>query len=56
MKNDWPTAGDEMATILWSYAAAFHLNIDLKILFHPNEYKNDAEWLIAQFNQKTIWD
>lgn len=50
--ENWPTDGDEMATILWSYAASCHLNLDLDIVFHPNGYKNDSEWLIEQFNNK----
>src|SRR5580704_6126309 len=29
-----PSDGDEMATLAWSYAAARHLEIDPKIVFH----------------------
>jgi hypothetical protein len=50
--SDWPTSGEEIAAILWSYAASYHLNLDMKIVFHPNGYKNDSEWLIEQFNSK----
>lgn len=50
--DDWPTAGDEIATILWSYAAACFLNLDLEIVFHPNGYKDDSNWLIEQFNNE----
>lgn len=50
--KNWPTAGDEIATILWSFAASYHLNLDLKIVFHLEGYKNDSEWLIEQFNNK----
>lgn len=50
--DDWPTHGDEIATILWSYAACFFLNLDLEIVFHPNGYKNDSEWLIENFKNK----
>lgn len=51
-EEKWPTPGDEIATILWSYAASHHLNIDLTVVFHPNGYKNESEWLIEQFNNK----
>ena len=50
--NNWPSAGDEIAAILWSYAASYHLNLDLKVVFHSHGYKNDSEWLIEQFNNK----
>lgn len=50
MEEGWPSDGDELATILWSYAASIHLGLHLEIVFHPNGYKNDAEWLIEQFN------
>lgn len=50
--SNWPTDGDEIAAILWSYAASCHLNLDLEIVFHPEGYKNDSRWLIEQFNSK----
>ena len=49
---DWPTDGDEIAAILWSYAAANHLQLNLDIVFHPGGYKDDSEWLIEQFRSK----
>ena len=52
MKSTWPTSGDEIATILWSFAAAHHLKLDLEIVFHANGYKNDSDWLVEQFNAK----
>lgn len=50
--DNWPTDGHEIAAILWSYAACCYLKLDLKIVFHPNGYKNDSKWLIEQFNSK----
>ena len=52
MKSNWPTDGDEIAAILWSYAACHHLNLALEIVFHPNGYKKESEWLMEQFNSK----
>ena len=52
MDTTWPTDGDEIATIIWSYAACRHLKLDLEVVFHPNGYKNDANWLITQFSNK----
>jgi len=52
ISDNWPTDGDEIAAILWSYAASYHLELDLEIVFHPNGYKNDSEWLIEQFKNK----
>ncbi len=52
MDDDWPNDGEEIATLLWSYAAAHHLQLDLDIVFHPNGYKNESEWLIEQFTSK----
>ena len=50
--SNWPTEGDEIASILWSYAASYHLGLDLQIVFHQAGYKNDSEWLIEQFNSQ----
>ncbi|MCF4101903.1 hypothetical protein L1I30_09510 [Gillisia sp. M10.2A] len=47
-----PTEGDEIAAILWSYAASHYLKLDLNIVFHTNGYKNDSKWLIEQFNNQ----
>ena len=48
----WPIDGDELAAILWSYAASCKLNLDMNIVFHRDGYKNESEWLIEQFNNK----
>jgi hypothetical protein len=48
--DNWPLVGEEIAAILWSYAASRFLDLDLKIVFHPDGYKNDSKWLIEQFN------
>ncbi len=45
----WPPDGEELATLLWSYAAARHIGIALTTVFHPHGYKNDADWLIERF-------
>jgi hypothetical protein len=50
MAEDWPTQGDEIAAILWSYAALKHLNLPLDFVFHPNGYKNNSDWFITNFN------
>ena len=52
MDPTWPSDGDEIAAILWSFAASYYLKLDLEIVFHPDGYKNDSVWLIEQFNNK----
>nr|WP_294861710.1 hypothetical protein [uncultured Fluviicola sp.] len=49
MDPGWPSDGDELAAILWSYAALRHLELEPEVVFHPNGYKNQSEWLIEQF-------
>lgn len=49
MPEDWPTQGDEISAMLWSFAAAHHLGIPLDIVFHQNGYKGSSEWLIDSF-------
>ncbi|SHH49217.1 hypothetical protein [Flavobacterium defluvii] len=49
---EWPTQGEEIAAILWSFAAANHLELPLEFVFHPNGYKNDSEWLISNFSSQ----
>lgn len=49
---DWPPKGEEMAAILWSYAAALHLEIDLEWLFHEDGYKDEAAWLLQNLRDQ----
>ncbi len=42
-------AGDEMAVLLWSFAAAQKIGLTSEIVFHENGYKGDAVWLKEQF-------
>lgn len=50
MSKDWPTQGEEIGAILWSYAAIYHLELPLEFVFHPDGYKNNSDWFISNFN------
>jgi hypothetical protein len=43
-------ASEEMMAIAWSYAAAVHLGLDLRILFHADGYKGWSASLIENFS------
>ena len=45
-------ASEEMMAIAWSYAAAVHLGLDLRILFHDGGYKGWSEALIENFTHE----
>lgn len=47
--ENWPTDGEELGAILWSYAALKHIGIPEQVVFHENGYKNDSQWLIDNF-------
>ncbi|WP_019990414.1 hypothetical protein [Rudanella lutea] len=42
-------AGDEMAVLLWTYAASLHLNLPPDIVFHKDGYNGNSQWLIDHF-------
>lgn len=52
MDPAWPSDGDELAAILWSYAALRHLELEPEVVFHPAGYKKESEWLIRQFEDQ----
>ncbi|MBZ4044296.1 hypothetical protein [Flavobacterium hibisci] len=52
MAADWPSQGEEMGAILWSFAAAQHLELPVEFVFHPNGYKNESEWLVSNFTNE----
>jgi len=41
--------GDELAVLLWTYAACRHLSIPPVVVFHPEGYKGQSTWLINTF-------
>jgi len=45
-----PSDGDEMATLVWSYAAARHLEIDPAIVFHADGYRGGGANLVENFS------
>lgn len=47
--TEWPTQGEEIAAILWSYAALTHLNLNPSFVFHSNGYKGNSDWFISNF-------
>jgi len=50
-----PENSFEMAVILWTFAAAKHLDIPLEQVFHSDGYKGHGEWLIDRLeNQEYI--
>jgi hypothetical protein len=46
-------AGDELAVLLWTYAACLHLNLDPHLVFHPAGYRGQSDWLIEQFTTES---
>lgn len=53
MQPGWPSDGEEIGAILWSYAALTCIGIAPEVVFHPNGYKKDSEWLIKSFREKS---
>lgn len=41
--------GDEIASILWSYAALKAIGLSEETVFHPDGYKGQSEWHIENF-------
>ncbi len=43
------TPGDEMAAIAWSFAAGRHLDLDPRIIFHADGYRDGSDSLLRSF-------
>lgn len=52
IENNAEKAGDEMAVLLWSFAAAKKIGLAPEIVFHEEGYKGEAIWLREQFEGK----
>jgi carbamoyltransferase len=48
-KNHNDAYGDEIAAMLWSYAALNHLQLKPEIVFHPHGYKGSSDMFIENF-------
>lgn len=42
--------GEELAVLLWTYAACRQLGIPPEVVFHPAGYKSQSDWLITTFD------
>jgi hypothetical protein len=47
----WPDEGNEIAAVIWSFAACKYLNLPSEVVFHPGGYKGESDWLIENFEQ-----
>lgn len=45
--------GDEIAAILWSFAASHALNLPLNVVFHPAGYRGASDWYIENFEKQS---
>jgi hypothetical protein len=48
-EGDPQAMGQEIATILWSYAALNAMKLPPEVIFHPNGYKGASDWHIENF-------
>ena len=44
--------GDELAVLLWTYAACHYLDLPLEVVFHRGGYKGQSPWLIDTFSRQ----
>ncbi|GAB3712058.1 hypothetical protein GCM10027592_50230 [Spirosoma flavus] len=45
--------GDELAVLLWTYAACQLIGLPDDVVFHAGGYKGDSNWLVDNFKNKT---
>ena len=41
--------GDEMAVLLWTFAACQKIGLPYEVVFHPDGYKGSSQWLIDMY-------
>ncbi len=52
--NNKSKNGEEMAVMLWSYAAALHIGIQPEVVFHKEGYKGEHIWILEKYRQQTF--
>lgn len=53
IEQPWPTDGEEIVAILWSYAAAKYIDIPVEVVLHPDGYKGQADWYVNTLESGT---
>lgn len=54
VENYEAKVGEEMAVLLWSFAAAKKIDFSPEIVFHEHGYKGENKWLLVQFNSNNF--
>jgi hypothetical protein len=44
--------GDELAVLLWTFAACHKIGLPYDVVFHPEGYNGQSQWLIDMFTNK----
>jgi len=48
-ENNPEKDGEEFAVLLWTYAVCQQISLPAEVVFHPDGYKNQSNWLINNF-------
>lgn len=48
-ENNPEKEGEEMAVLLWTYAASLAMSLPAEVVFHPDGYKDQSDWLLENF-------
>ncbi|MCC6726578.1 MAG: aspartyl/asparaginyl beta-hydroxylase domain-containing protein [Saprospiraceae bacterium] len=51
-EGDENAMGNEIAAILWSYAAIKHIGLPPSVVFHEEGYKGQSDWFISNFEKE----
>jgi hypothetical protein len=52
-ENNPEKEGEELAAMLWSYAACQELGLPAEVVFHPYGYKGQNDWILDTYRQGT---
>ncbi|WP_230687913.1 hypothetical protein [Hymenobacter ruricola] len=48
-ENNPEKEGEELAAMLWSYAACQELGLPAEVVFHPHGYKGQNDWILTNY-------
>ena len=52
-ENQPEKEGEELAAMLWSYAACQALGLPAEVVFHPHGYHGTSDWILDNYRQGT---
>ncbi|WP_299434960.1 hypothetical protein [uncultured Aquimarina sp.] len=54
IENNESKSGEELAVMLWSYAAIMDIGLAPEVVFHSDGYKEESDWILKNYSNQNF--